>query len=107
MTAAPPPRPCGSPRSGAPSIVNLKPGEKILRLKYLEQSASEALISVVSRKFNIDANIIFGNIEVIQNASLGGLVVIASGKEEDIQSAVQYLLDKKVEVEVIDNGRFD
>lgn len=86
-------------------IVELKPGEKILKLKYLEKSASEALISVVSRKFNIDANIIFGNIEVIQNASLGGLVVIASGKEEDIQAAIQYLLDKKVEVEVIDNGR--
>ena len=86
-------------------IVDLKPGEKILKLKYLEKSASEALISVVSRRFNIDANIIFGNIEVIQNASLGGLVVITSGKEEDIQAAIQYLLDKKVEVEVINDGR--
>jgi len=86
-------------------IVSLKPGEKLLKLKYLEKSASEALISVVSRRFNIDANIIFGNIEVIQNASLGSLVVIASGKEEDMQAAVQYLLDKNVEVEVIDNGR--
>lgn len=86
-------------------IVNLKPGEKILKLKYLERSASEALISVISRKFNIDANIIFGNIEVIQNASLGSLVVIASGREEDIKAAIHYLLDRKVEVEVIDDGR--
>jgi D-methionine transport system ATP-binding protein len=86
-------------------IVSLKPGEKILKLKYLEKSASGALISVVSRRFNIDANIVFGNIEVIQNASLGSLVVIASGREEDIQAAIRYLLDKKVEVEVIDDGR--
>jgi len=86
-------------------IVDLKPGEKLLKLKYLGKSASEALISVVSRRFNIDANIIFGNIEVIQNASLGSLVVIASGKEENIEAAIQHLLDKKVEVEVIDDGR--
>jgi D-methionine transport system ATP-binding protein len=88
-------------------IVDLKPGEKILKLRYLEKSASEALISVVSRRFNIDANIIFGNIEVIQNASLGGLVVIVSGEKEDIQAAIQFLLDKKVEVEVINDGRID
>jgi len=85
-------------------IVKLKPGEKIIKLKYLEKSTSEPLVSFISRQFNIDLNIIFGNIEIIQEAPLGGLVALVSGKEDDIKAAIQYLLNKNVEVEVINDG---
>lgn len=85
-------------------IVKLKPGEKIIKLKYLEKNTSEPLVSFISRQFNIDLNIIFGNIEIIQEAPLGGLVALVSGKEDDIKAAIQYLLNKNVEVEVINDG---
>ncbi|MDF2821039.1 MAG: methionine transporter ATP-binding protein [Clostridiales bacterium] len=83
-------------------VVQLKPGEKILKLKYLEKKASEALISIISRDFNIDCNIIFGSIEIIGDAPLGGLVIIVSGKSGDIEDAINYLESKNVEVEVLD-----
>lgn len=82
-------------------IVNLKPGQKILRFRYLERSACEALVSTVSRRFDINLNIIFGSIEIIGGSPIGGLVVIADGKESDIRSAVQYLCEINVGVEVI------
>ncbi len=82
-------------------LVQLKPGQKILRFKYLERSACEALVSTISRKFNIDLNIIFGSIEIIGDNPIGGLVVIADGKEDDIRAAVKYLCDINVGVEVI------
>ena len=82
-------------------LVQLKPGQKILRFKYLERSACEALVSTISRKFNIDLNIIFGSIEIIGDNPIGGLVVIADGKEGDIRAAVKYLCDINVGVEVI------
>ena len=82
-------------------LVQLKPGQKILRFKYLERSACEALVSTISRKFNIDLNIIFGSIEIIGNNPIGGLVVIADGEEDDIRAAVKYLCDINVGVEVI------
>ena len=85
-------------------VVALKPGEKILKLQYLEKSVSEALISTISRKFNIDCNIIFASIEIIGDAPLGGTIIIAQGKAEDIQEAIRYLKERNILVEVLNDG---
>lgn len=87
------------------NIVNLNPGEAILRLRYLERNVSEALVSQLSRKYNLDINIIFGNIELIGENPIGGLVSIVHGSASDIDGAIQYLRDKNVGVEVILDGR--
>lgn len=86
------------------AVVQTKPGESIIRLRYLERNASEALVSHISRQYNLNVNIIFGNIELIGDNPIGGLVVIVSGKEEDIKSAIAFLMDKGVGVEVINDG---
>lgn len=82
-------------------LVQLKAGQKILRFRYLERSACEALVSGISRRYSIDLNIIFGSIEIIGDNPIGGLVVIADGKPEDIDAAVEYLRSINVGVEVI------
>jgi len=86
-------------------IAGIKPGECILKFKYLEKSASEPLVSTISRKFDIDVNILFGNLEFIGDAPLGGLVSVVAGKREDIDMAIQFLRDKNVGVEVILDAR--
>lgn len=86
-------------------ITRLKPGEAILKFKYLERSASEALVSQLSRKFELDINIIFGNIELIGDNPVGGLVSIVKGKSQSIDDAIKYLKEKNVGVEVILDGR--
>lgn len=87
------------------NIVNLKSGEAILRFRYLERNVSEALVSKLSRKFQLDINIIFGNIELIGENPIGGLVSIVQGEKENIDKAISYLKEKKVGVEVILDGR--
>lgn len=87
------------------SITDIKPGEAILRFSYLERNVSEALVSQLSRKFQLDINIIFGNIEMIGENPIGGLVSIVNGRSEDIDAAIRYLRDKNVGVEVILDGR--
>ena len=89
---------------GSP-VVDLKPGELIVRLSYIEKNISEPLISAMTYKFNVILNIIFANIEIIQNAPIGGTVAIMSGKSEDIDAALDYLRDKNVGVEVIKDAR--
>ncbi|MDO4280393.1 MAG: methionine ABC transporter ATP-binding protein [Peptococcaceae bacterium] len=86
-------------------IVQIEPGQVIVKFKYLVRNASEALVSQISRKFDIDCNIIFGNIELIENEPLGGLVSIISGAPEDIEAAFEYLLDKNISVEVLKDAR--
>lgn len=87
------------------SVVEIREDEKILKLKYLENSTTEPIISIISREFNVDANIIFGNVEIIEDAPLGGLIVIIRGEEEKVRNVIKYLEENNVEVEVIKDGR--
>ena len=87
------------------AITRLKPGQLILRMNYIERSACEALVSQLSRQFQVDLNIIFGNIEMIGDNPIGGLVVIVSGAPESIEKTLGYLKDIHVGVEVISDAR--
>ena len=75
------------------------------RVAVMKRTVSEALVSQLSRKFDLDLNIIFGSIELIGENPIGGLVVIAQGTSDNINQAIQYLKDKNVGVEVILDGR--
>ena len=83
------------------SITQLKEGQYMVKLNYDSVSTSKPLISEVSRKFKVDTNIIFGNVEVIKDTPLGDLIVIFSGEDEHIQQAMEYLKQHDVGVEVL------
>ena len=85
---------------GSP-VVALKPGERIVRLSYVERNPSEPLISLITQKFGITLNIIFADVEIVQNAPIGGTVAIFSGDSGQIDAALTYLKEKNVGVEVI------
>lgn len=82
-------------------VVALKPGERIVRLSYVERNPSEPLISLITQKFGITLNIIFADVEIVQNAPIGGTVAIFSGDSGQIDTALTYLKEKNVGVEVI------
>lgn len=90
--------------AGSP-VVALKPGELIVRLSYIEKNASEPLSSAVTEKFGIILNIIFADVEIVQNAPIGGTVAIVSGDKDKVEQALTYLKEKNVGVEVIKDGR--
>ena len=86
-------------------VVATKKGELIARLTYVEKNTSEPLISTVTQKFGIILNIVFADVEIVQNAPIGGTVAIVSGEGSRIDEALQYLRDKNVGVEVIKDDR--
>lgn len=86
-------------------VVATKKGELIVRLSYVEKNTSEPLISTVTQKFGIILNIVFADVEIVQNAPIGGTVAIVSGESSRIDEALQYLRDKNVGVEVIKDDR--
>lgn len=71
-------------------------GGRVYRLLFLEESTGEALISDISRRFNVDSNIIFGNIVFFQDEPVGSLYVVIQGIDRDIDAAVEYIKGKKV-----------
>ena len=86
-------------------VVATKKGELIVRLTYVEKNTSEPLISTVTQKFGIILNIVFADVEIVQNAPIGGTVAIVRGESSRIDEALQYLRDKNVGVEVIKDDR--
>ena len=82
-------------------ITHLEKNEMMILLNYSTGNTDQALISEISRDYQVNANVIFGNIEVLQGQPLGRLVVKLSGTEENMMKAIQKLKDASVEVEVI------
>jgi D-methionine transport system ATP-binding protein len=73
----------------------------VARLLFTGKSANNAYISTISRQFEIDSSIIFGNIEVIQNEPVGCLFVAFSGEKHRVNKALEYLKKENVQIEVI------
>ena len=71
-------------------VTRLKPGELIIRLSYVQRNAAEPLISVVTKLFDVSLNIIFADINIVQDAPIGGTVAIISGERSHITKAIEY-----------------
>lgn len=79
----------------------LTEGETIVKIAFVGQKTGQAFISKLSRKFKVDASILFGNIEIIQNVPIGNLVVKFNGSREGILDSIKYLEENSIHVEVI------
>lgn len=86
------------------SVIALEGNEKIVRLSYIQKNVSEPLISAISRLYDVTINIVLADIEIVQNAPIGGTVVIISGKENSIERALEHIRNLNVGVEVLKNA---
>ncbi len=82
---------------------NPSPNRKLLRLKFKGKAAGEPIMSDIVRKFNVDTNILLGWIDRLQNFIIGTLIIELTGSPEGIASALQYLKEKSVHYEVLEN----
>jgi D-methionine transport system ATP-binding protein len=78
--------------------------ELIAKISFVGQKTGQAFISKVSRKFKVDASILFGNIELIQEVPIGNLIVKFNGPKEGIVETMSYLKQNEIFVEVIKNA---
>ena len=78
------------------------PGSNLmLRLSFIGASANEPIIAGLIRRFNVDVNILFGNIDHLKATPFGTLLVEVSGEDAAIQAALQYLQEIELGIEVI------
>lgn len=76
----------------------------LIKCTFGKDSVGDALISDVSCRFNVKMNIILGNVEMLQGAPLGRLVVLVSGESSQCQAAIDYMRSCDVKVEVIEHA---
>lgn len=76
-------------------------GERLYKLTF-DKSVDSPVISEVSRKFNVDFNIVLANVEIIGDDAIGAMIVKLNGEDKAVDAALTYLVATKVRVEVIE-----
>ena len=82
-------------------VVHLEKDEKLVRFTSIKKNVSEPLISAISRLYEVTINIIFAEIEIVQDAPIGGTVAIISGEAATIDRALKHIAALDVGVEVL------
>ena len=80
------------------------PNSKVIRISYMGDSAKEPIISNMIRRFDVDVNIIDGDINRLTTTLLGHLIVQILGSKEEIENAFDWLKEKDLSLEVIYSG---
>lgn len=80
------------------------PNRKLVRLRFKGKAAGEPIISEIVKKFQVDANILLGWIDRLQDLSIGTLVIELNGPPDGIREALNYFTEKKVHCEEVVNG---
>ena len=83
-------------------LLNLKEGDYLVKISFVGASTGEPLITKLSTQFQVAANILFANVEIIQETPVGTLLVGLSGEQASIESALSYIKGQGVSVEVLE-----
>ena len=82
-------------------VVKLESDETLVRFTFIQKNVSEPIISAMSRLYEITINIIFADVEIVQDAPIGGTVAIVSGKADVVKRALAHIEQQGVGVEVL------
>ncbi len=74
---------------------------KTVRLSFRGQTAKEPVISTMIRTCQIDANILSGWLDAIQEETVGTLILELSGGKENLENAMNYLTHRNIGVEIL------
>lgn len=75
----------------------------IVQISFRGESAEESIISETLSKFNIDINILHGQISYIQDLPLGTLIVEIKGDKLEIENAITFITERTNKLEVLVN----
>ena len=80
------------------------PNSQLIQLTFVGKKAEQPVISHLIRTFDVDVNIVHGNISATKSGPYGTLIVRIAGNEENINRAIQYLDGEDVKSEVIQHA---
>lgn len=86
-----------------PTLLNLQEDDVLVKLSFVGGSTGEPLISTLSNSFSVQGNILFGNVEILQDTPVGTLLLMLSGNPSHIVESIQFLQDNDVTVKIISN----
>jgi ABC-type metal ion transport system, ATPase component len=75
---------------------------RLIELNYIGDSTNEPIVVELYKRFQVEANILFSNIERLQNTTVGIMLFALTGEDDKVEAAIKYLNSLKVNVKEID-----
>lgn len=76
---------------------------RLVRVSFIGASAGEPVISSMVRQYDVQANILYGNIDRVKDKPFGNLALELMGSPEMIDNGLAYLRTRGLEIEVLRN----
>lgn len=74
------------------------PNGKLFKINFVGASSGQPLLSKIAKKFDVDINVLFGNITELQGVPFGHLIVELRGQENEIKRAYLHIQHENVSI---------
>ncbi|MGE5381534.1 MAG: methionine ABC transporter ATP-binding protein [Methylocystaceae bacterium] len=79
-------------------------GGQLIQVSFIGQRTNQPIISRMMRRYQIDANILYGKIDQIKEVPFGHLTLELLGDPQEVKAAISYLTAEGLQVEVINHA---
>lgn len=74
---------------------------RTFRFIFRGDSASDPLLSQIAKQFNVEVNVLFGNITELQGQPFGHLIISLDGEKDEFEKVLQYIDKQQVTIEEV------
>ncbi|MFV8063422.1 methionine ABC transporter ATP-binding protein [Streptococcus pluranimalium] len=85
-------------------VINLAKGSLLVQLNYAGTSTDEPILNDIYKRFQVTANILYGNIEILDHTPVGEMVVILSGTLDNLLAAQDAITKAGIELTILKRG---
>ncbi|HFI2461756.1 TPA: methionine ABC transporter ATP-binding protein [Streptococcus suis] len=82
-------------------VKNLPENSILVQLKYAGSNTDTAIVNDLYKFYQVSANILYGNIEILDHTPVGEMVVILSGEPGQLHRAIEAVTEVRVEVTIL------
>ena len=85
-------------------VQNLPQNALLVQLNYVGSSTDEPILNQIYRDFEVTANILYGNIEILDQTPVGEMILVLEGNQDNILAAEKALNAADVQVQILKRG---
>ena len=85
-------------------VVNLPQNAMLVQLEYAGSSTDEPILNDIYKHYDVSANILYANIDILDDTPVGELIVVLTGTESRLEQAKNALTASGVTVKILKGG---
>ena len=85
-------------------VENLHENALLVELKYTGHATDEPILNQIYKHYEVTANILYGNIEILDGVPVGELIVVLEGEQENLSASLKALEEAEVSVVILKRG---